>query len=313
MAGSCVLIYGTMFPYSLNLGAQAAQFEQLLHCSDRGPLVCPGRAGWLKKSYETSLARIRLQLPLPKLRGTVDVYTVNQSLAIANGYQWDPRPVPQSYSAYTPALARMNVEHLTDASAPDGVLFALETIDGRLPAFADGPSWPILLTQYRADWLRIPAQPSRAPPIAYLRRKPGPQRITVVATPLLRGMAALGQAVRLPRSDAVLFAKIDIGPNAYGKFEGLLFRQSQLYINFLFPGGRVERYRFVPGMARSGFVISPVITNAAQFVALGDLKVSDVLLARRPIAFWLSGAPSARQMWIRAAAVEISKLREAIN
>lgn len=310
MAGLTVLVFIVEFPYALDLRAKTAQFEQLLHCSDRGPVVCPIRADWLRHTYDLSLARIRAQEPLPEVQGTVDVYTVNQALAFANGYRWDPRPVMQSYSAYTPALAGMNVAHLIGAKAPDDIFFALEPTDGRLPSLVDGPSWPILLTRYSVGWLGIPAAPSAVPPIALLQRKPDAQAIAIAGMPLLEGTASLGQKVALPQSDDVLFAKIDIRPNAYGRFEEVLFRASVLYINLLFPGGRLERYRFVPGAARSGFIIAPVVTDATQFVALRDLKVRQALSGRRPVAFWLSGSASARLMWGHAATIEISRLRE---
>lgn len=313
MAGFTVLAFIVMFPYALDLPAKTAEFEQLMHCSDRGPVVCPTRTNWLKATYDLSLARIRAQEPLPRVQGTVDVYTVNQALAIANAYRWDPRPVMQSYSAYTPALAHLNVAHLVGAKAPDDVFFALEPTGGWLPSLVDGPSWPILLTRYSVAWLGIPAAPSTVAPIALLQRKSDSQQIGVASSPLLRATALLGQRVDLPQSDDVLFAKIDIRPDAYGRFEEVLFRASDLYINLLFPNGRLERYRFVPGMARSGFIIAPVLTDATQFVALQNLKVTQALSGRRPIAFWLSGTPSARLMWAHAAAIEISRLREIHN
>ena len=313
MAGLTVLAFVLMYPTVLDLQAKAAGMGQFLHCLDRGPIDCPLRPKRLNEVYDLSLARIRALAPLPKVQGTVDVYTVGQYLAIANGYQWDPRPVGQSYSAYSPALALMNAEHLTGAKAPDGVLFALETIDGRLPTLADGPSGPILLSQYSAQWLAAPARPYSGIPIAYLKRKSDLSRIAVSGQQLLETTAGLGHRVDLPASGEVLFAKIDIQPNLYGRFEDVLLRGSELYIDFLFPGGRVERYRFIPGMARAGFVISPVVTSATQFVALQDLTVPPALSARRPIAFWLSGPPSAQMMWTNVAVIRISELRETRN
>lgn len=310
MAGLTVLVFVLMYPSVLDLQEKAAGVGQFLHCLDLGPIDCPLRPRRLNEVYELSLARIRAQEPLPKVQGTVDVYTADQYLAIANGYQWDPRPVGQSYSAYGPALARMNAEHLAGAKAPDGALFALDTIDERLPTLADGPSWPILLSQYSAQWLATPARPYGGIPIAYLKRKPDWSRIAVTQHRLLETTAGLGDRVDLPASDGVLFARIDIRPNLYGRFEDLLLRGSELYIDFLFPGGRVERYRFIPGMARPGFVISPVVTDASQFVGLADLKVRPALSTRRPIAFWLSGPPSARLMWTHAAVIRLSELGE---
>lgn len=310
VAAACTAaVFMLLFPRALDLQAKAAEFEHFLHCSDRGPVVCPIQTGWLQKTYGLSLARLAEQVPLPNVRGTVDVYTTSQYLAIANGYRWDPRPVLQSYSAYTPALARLNAAHLTAAQAPDGVLFALDTIDFRLPALADGPSWPVLLSQYSVDWLGNRRQPSGGQPLAYLRHKPDWKQITVIRTPLLERTAALGQRVGLPRSGAVLFAKIDIRPGVYGRFEQVLFKDPQLYINFEFPDGGMASYRLIPGMARAGFVISPVVADTRQFVALQGLEIGKALSNRRPTAFWLSGARGAPLVWTHAAAVEISSLQ----
>lgn len=313
MAGLTVLAFVLMYPSVLDLNAKAVAVGQYLHCFGRDSLDCPILPRRLNEVYDLSLARIRAQEPLPKVQGTVDVYTVSQYLAIANGYQWDPRPVGQSYSVYSPALARMNEEHLMGAHAPDGALFALEAVDGRLPTFADGPSWPILLSQYSAQWLAAPARPYGGIPIAYLKRKSDWSRIAVSGHQLLETTAGLGHRVDLPASDGMLFATIDIQPNLYGRFEDVLLRGSELYIDFLFSDGRVERYRFIPGMARAGFVISPVVTSATQFVALQDLKVPPALAPRRPIAFWLDGPPSAQMMWTNVGVIRISELRETGN
>ncbi len=309
-AGLIVLVFLVAFPSALDLQGKAAEFGQVLHCSDSGPLVCPIRSGWLEKTYELSLRAIRGHMPLGRVQGTVDVYTVRQSLAIANGFRWDPRPLGQSYTAYTPALAWMDAEHLLGARAPEGILFALEPIDHQLPTLADGPSWPILLTRYALYWVAVPSRVAGEIPVAYVTHKPDSQRFTVARTQLLVQTAELGQKVDLPPSTDVLFARIDLRPNAFGRAAEALFRVPVVYINLLFPGGRVERYRFVPGMGRAGFIISPAVTDAGQFAALEDLQVRPALAARRPIAFWLSGAAGSRLVWTDAAAVDISALRE---
>lgn len=313
MAVIAAMVFIAMYPHALGVGAKARDIERLVHCSDRGPIVCPIHSDWLEKTYDLSLARIRAQIPLPHVQGSVDAYTFRQSLVIANGYGWDPRPVIQSYSAYTPVLARMNADHLIGAKAPDAVLFALEPIDDRLPAFADGPSWPILLSQYGAKWIEKPREPFEGLVIACLRHEPDWRRISVVDTPVLEGAAELGHRVDLPKSDEVLFAKIDIRQNALGELAALLLKAPRLYINFLFPDGHVEHYRFVPGMAHAGFVISPVVTDTTQFVALHDLKVGQTLSARLPTAFWLSGTPGARLTWTNAAVIHVSEIRDVSN
>ena len=83
------------------------------------------------------------------LQGSVDVYSYEQSALLSRGYDWGPRPVFQSYSAYTPELIRINEQHLRGTEAPDHIVFQLETIDDRLPTLDDGLSWPAMLDNYR--------------------------------------------------------------------------------------------------------------------------------------------------------------------
>lgn len=308
-AAAAVIVFIVMYPEALSV--PGADLEGYLQCSDRGPIVCPTHAGWLDESYELSLARIRAQLPMPPVQGTVDVYTERQSLAIANGFRWDPRPVMQSYGAYTPALARLNAEHLTGAKAPDGVFFGLEAIDERLPALADGPSWPILLTEYGVKAVGIPASLKKGMPLVfYLKRKPDWQRISVARTPLLQQSVGLGQVLKLPQTDAPLFAQIDIRQNPLGKLADLLLDGPRLYIQFEFADGHMEHYRLVPGAARAGFILSPVVTDSTNFVVLSDLQLRPALAARRPVAFWLRSTRSGWLVWTHAATIKITELRE---
>jgi hypothetical protein len=72
----------------------------------------------------------------------------------------------------------------------------------------------------------------------------------------------------------------------------------------------MEHYRLVPGAARAGFVISPVVTDSTQFAVLSDLMVRPPLAARRPVAFWLISTQGGRLIWTHPATIEISELRE---
>lgn len=66
---------------------------------------------------------------------TMDVFTSSIDRAPANHFNWDPRPVLQSYSAYTPALDRLDAAHFANADRPRKVLWEWQSIDGRyLPA-----------------------------------------------------------------------------------------------------------------------------------------------------------------------------------
>ena len=67
----------------------------------------------LKHDFDEAIARLHAESGFPRLPGTTDIYSCDQAYLIASGNDWNPRPIPQSYAVYTPALAEKN------AFAPD--------------------------------------------------------------------------------------------------------------------------------------------------------------------------------------------------
>ena len=102
----------------------------------------------LRNVYAKNLAEVRNTFPLPPIEGSVDVYPWNQAVLFAHGLQYDPRPVIQSYCAFTPELAELNAAHLRGSNGPDNVLFDIEPTDAHFPSLEDGLSWPEFLTRY---------------------------------------------------------------------------------------------------------------------------------------------------------------------
>ncbi len=92
----------------------------------------------LHDDYQATLAQVRASRPLPILPGTVDIYSFDQTQLLASGNRWHPRPVFQSYQAYSPELLQRNRDHLSGAQAPDHIFFRIEPIDNRLPSTEDG-------------------------------------------------------------------------------------------------------------------------------------------------------------------------------
>ena len=103
----------------------------------------------LPQRYAETLKATAAQHPLPLVAGSADIYAYEQSALIASGNRWNPRPVFQSYAAYTPRLAQLNRQHLLKPDRPDYLFFRVETIDSRLPSLDDGASWPVILTNYQ--------------------------------------------------------------------------------------------------------------------------------------------------------------------
>ena len=215
-----------------------------------------GDRDWLRRDYAAAVGSLRREAGFPALSGTTDIYPYDQAYLFANGYTWAPRPVLQSYSAFSPALAAYNKNHLLGPEAPDNVIFAVKPIDGRFPSLDDGPSWPVLMQNYvpwhmTGDYLFLrkkKAAPTEEVPIGQTTET-----------------CSLGQSVGLPTTATPLFAQIDIRPTLYGLLSDFFLKRAELSITLQLDDGTVRRFRLVPGMAKAGFLVSPLVEKTTDF------------------------------------------------
>jgi hypothetical protein len=209
--------------------------------------------------------------------GRVDVYSYEQSALLSRDYAWDPRPVVQSYSAYTPWLIRTNEQHLRSSGAPEHIVFRLETIDDRLPALDDGLSWPAMLDNYRVAEV--------ANGWVHLTRKPGPLRTESHFIPLEMTSAELGQEVTLPSGDGPIFVQIDLSSSFYGRLLEFPYKMPMLKLTLSCGNNRRLVYRTFANMMKTGFFLSPLITDNEDFVRLfsasGPLREDDKVRSMR--------------------------------
>jgi hypothetical protein len=94
-------------------GGPLAYFRAVLPSEALGrlaalPLVLGGDA--LAQADARRRAALRSADPLPHLAGPIDIYPTDQALLLAHYLEFRPRPVLQSYMAYSPRLARANAD-----------------------------------------------------------------------------------------------------------------------------------------------------------------------------------------------------------
>lgn len=213
----------------------------------------------LKTAYENRLAEIRDEYPLPELNGGVDVYPWDQAVIFAHGLRYAPRPVFQSYSAYAPALAEMNAAHLRSRRAADNLLFTLRTLDGRFPSLDDGCSWPELLTRYNVQ--------GATKDFVLLKKSATPRAYHLV--PLTDSLIRFAEPVALPAaSNGPVWAELEINKTPLGTLIAALYKPPTLVLAVSLRDGQRLYFRLIPGMTRSGFLLSPLINDNASFVEL---------------------------------------------
>lgn len=213
----------------------------------------------LQNRFEHSLDMIRKKHAVPALHGTTDIYSFDQAYLLASNNKWSPRPIIQSYSAYTPKLVKLNEQHLRGNIAPDNVLFRIQPIDGRLPSLEDGLSWPALFDNYT-----IAKSGNR---LSQLRKKETIKK-TSTFNVIFEGSGKIGRDLVLPITSEPMFAEIDLKPTLLGKLLGIVFKPPQLKLTLKLKSGPKKNYRVISNMMQSGFFISPLIKNTKDFELL---------------------------------------------
>jgi hypothetical protein len=213
---------------------------------------------FFEKRFIDNKNNIAKILELPKFEGTVDIYSYEQGHLLSTNNEWKPRPIFQSYSAYTSQLAKMNFDFINSIDGPDNVLFTVETIDRRLPSMDDGISWLALLTKYEPKKFYG----------KYLHLVRSEVADELELKPLSNQTIRLGEAIEINPKSAPLFLQADIQSSFFGKLLSLLFKPPQLNIEVKLNDGSILNHRVVAKMLQSGVLISPFIQDAKSFSKL---------------------------------------------
>jgi hypothetical protein len=235
----------------------------------------------LPAQFASAKEQIKKSVPLPVTQGRSDVYPSELSILFAHDIDWDPRPIIQSYSAYTPGLSQRNADHLLGPDAPDNVFLSVDPIDGRIPTLEDAYSWPLLLSRYA------------------VHENLG-DRLWLTLTPLSSGTLVLGrqEEANMPFEGRVpvpftgpVWASVDIRPNLFGRLALLLFKLPIITAELSFSDGSVIYRRLVPEMARGGFILSPYIGSTADFIEVasgvyGHRSVRSIRVLAPTTLFW---------------------------
>ena len=189
----------------------------------------------------------------------VDAYPWEIAMIRANHLRWQPLPVIQAYSAYTPDLDLLNARKLEDASGPEEILLSWGAIDGHHPFYETPHSWRALLNWYD---LQV------ASPNLYLLRRRSTARFD---PPVAAGnvvVARWDQRITLPTvgNDEALVMEADIEESLKGVLKRTLFRSPAVYVRPVFRSGLFGTARVVRVNLREGVIVNFVP------IGLSDLR-----------------------------------------
>lgn len=219
------------------------------------------------RRLETSLRAARDAAHDPVLRatvgrGTVDVLNFGQGLALLNELNYRPRPVIQSYSAYTSALAQLNAEFFRSERAPEFVMINLTTVDNRYPAQEDALALAECARRYQivradADFLLLRRRPKASPPADEVRQS------------LARHVPHWGEEISVPDGKGhPVWLQIEFHPTWLGRLRAFFYHASNPNLTITREGRKPCTFRILPTTSADGFFLTPLVENHAQLASL---------------------------------------------
>jgi hypothetical protein len=146
-------------------------------------------------------------------------------------------------------------------------------------------------------------------PYAVLERRNVPLPVTTGNALLESEDGRLGNAIRIPSSDSPIWASIDLSPSWVGSAYGALFKLTPLRLTIQYQDGTSAPFRFIPGTARAGFLLSPTVHTSAEFAALQRPQQKEYFKGRKLVSLEISTKVwIQRLLWKRRYAIRLSEL-----
>jgi hypothetical protein len=206
----------------------------------------------------------------------VDIYPWNYAIIPANNLNWTPRPVINSYSAYTRWLDQCDSAHFASDKAPAFIIwertdpnsrgFLLESIDHRY-LLNDEPSTMLaMLSNYKLKYQDIR--------YALFERRERP-------LPLSRKMLVHKTEIRFDewyempaKQEGAMRALLECRKSIVGRIKSFFYKSSTVYIYYELEGGHILSHRIVPANAVAGIWLDPFIFAKGISNRVRRIKIS---------------------------------------
>jgi len=216
---------------------------------------------------ENSKSSIRQNYPLDNgtvkylNNKTLDIFPWDIALIWAYNFTWSPRPVFQSYSAYTEHLDKLNAEHFSKEKAPQVLLYSFKSIDWRYPLFDEPATFAAVLNNYTfvnksGEFLILSYNPK--------------ENTTLIEQDLGTLKVEPGQPIKIPKyNEGYVFGQIQLDYSIYGGFMKFIYKPSLANIRFKFSDSLYSNsFRFIPGVSMNGVFLSQYVETTDDLASI---------------------------------------------
>jgi hypothetical protein len=212
--------------------------------------------------YEEHFRDIPVKLPkalTDKIgNATVDIVPHQITYLFFNRLNYKPRPVIQSYQANSDWLMQENGEKYLSETAPQFVLYRLESFREQNPFWVETDLTKALLKKYLLTDTTLIEKDTFFVFQHHSYTKTLKEATTREVT------FKLDEDILLPVSEKPIVFSADIAYSAKGKLARLFFQPPYLYCQVTYENGVQENFRVIDKILRGGVFVSPKVTTQAE-------------------------------------------------
>ncbi|MEH1887481.1 hypothetical protein [Nostoc sp.] len=215
----------------------------------------------------SNLELLKVKLPENVLKilsnKTIDIIPWEISIVESNQLNWQPRPIFQSYSAYTKFLDTANLNSISRKS-PEYIIYNFAAIDSRHPFFDEPATFSYVVCNYKLsselnEFINIPALSK----LMVLQKRD--RNICSASVKSEQLSLSWNQSTKLAHTDSLVRASIKFEYSLLGKIYKTIFRAPPVKISFDLKDGSTSSFRIIPENSENGIIIShlPLTDNQA--------------------------------------------------
>ncbi|WP_284650994.1 hypothetical protein [Flavobacterium terrisoli] len=190
---------------------------------------------------------------------TVDIYPWNVQLLLMNKLNYGPRPVIQSYIAYTKHLENMNFDHYNSGKAPEYVIYDVASIDGRYPFFDEPKVNLALIKNYKVvDKFDFDGRS-----LVLLQKRLDFKPVKLEKT---KEYAMLIDSPLIPHED--IFYEVSVYNNLLGKVVTVIEHSPEISLEIYTEDGNIAKHRTSKSLLESGVFYDRIINETKYFNAI---------------------------------------------
>lgn len=185
---------------------------------------------------------------------SVDLLGSETSFIFFNDLNYSPRPIIQSYSAYSPKLIDINSKKYKSTDGPEFILYHLGSIDDRNPFWDEPKTYLSLLTNYflKDSFSTVSTYGFNR----LLLFKRSEKNISIHQKTIFDTIVHFNEEIKIPESNNILFLEMECEYTLLGKARRILYQPSLAYMDLFFEDETHISTRVVLPVMRSGVPIN---------------------------------------------------------